>query len=166
MIVLTWCFLLSKIFFWIWSLIHWIKIFGLFITSIFRFLLIIMFYIQALFIGLFKFYCLLFSFTSAGLYVINLKRCQQTGENAHERLHNTIQGKKKMIQKCCSPQKSSTKPIQTPLIRKHLKNDTNIYVVKIFEFLFINHFLECQIIKFCLYSRSEMILVSNFFNNR
>lgn len=73
MIVLTWCFLLSKIFFWIWSLIHWIKIFGLFITSIFRFLLIIMFYIQALFIGLFKFYCLLFSFTSAGLYVINLK---------------------------------------------------------------------------------------------
>lgn len=95
MIVLTWCFLLSKIFFWIWSLIHWIKIFGLFITSIFRFLLIIMFYIQTLFIGLFKFYCLLFSFTSAGLYVINLKRCQQTGENAHERLHNTIQGKKK-----------------------------------------------------------------------
>lgn len=58
-----------------------------------------MFYIQTLFIGLFKFYCLLFSFTSAGLYVINLKRCQQTGENAHERLHNTIQGKKKMIQK-------------------------------------------------------------------
>lgn len=166
MIVLTWCFLLSKIFFWIWSLIHWIKIFGLFITSIFRFLLIIMFYIQTLFIGLFKFYCLLFSFTSAGLYVINLKDVNKQVKMHMKDYITRFKVKKKWFKKCCSPQKSSTKPIQTPLIRKHLKNDTNIYVVKIFEFLFINHFLECQIIKFCLYSRSEMILVSNFFNNR
>lgn len=63
----------SSMFFWIWSFMNWIQNCCLFMNCIFRFLLIIMFFIQTLIKGLYKFYWLLFSFTSAGLYVIKLK---------------------------------------------------------------------------------------------
>lgn len=58
-----------------------------------------MFYIQTLFIGLFKFYCLLFSFTSAGLYVINLKDVNKQVKMHMKDYITRFKVKKKMIQK-------------------------------------------------------------------